>query len=410
MKKGWEIKPLQALCEGFRQDIVDGPFGSELQRKDYLAQGVPVLKIQNVKPFAIELKKMDYISPEKFAKLKRHSYRPGDIVMTKLGSPLGVSAIVEGVDEGVIVADLVRIRAQRVNTKYLCYHLNSGRTNDFINSQQKGTTRPRVQLSVVRELPISVPPPPEQNRIVALLDKAFAGLATAQVHAEKNLKNAHALFENYLQCIVSRRGKGWLDKPFSELCDIKHGYAFEGAFFSTEGDYVLLTPGNFYEEGGYRDRGAKQKYYTGPIPLDYVLDKDDLLVAMTEQAAGLLGSSMLVPETDTFLHNQRLGLVVRKPGVPWVNEFFFYVFNTKLVRKAIHGSASGVKVRHTSPKKIGEVVVAFPTSISEQRKIVSTLAELSAGVRHLALTYERKVSALAELKVSLLNQAFSGQL
>jgi type I restriction enzyme S subunit len=46
------------------------------------------------------------------------------------------------------------------------------------------------------------------------------------------------------------------------------------------------------------------------------------------------------------------------------------------VRKAIHASASGVKVRHTSPTKIGEVVVAFPTSLLEQNRIVSTLASL----------------------------------
>ena len=53
-----------------------------------------------------------------------------------------------------------------------------------------------------------------------------------------------------------------MEKPFSELCDIKHGFAFDGEFFTNEGDYVLLTPGNFYERGGYRDRGEKQKYYT----------------------------------------------------------------------------------------------------------------------------------------------------
>ena len=60
----------------------------------------------------------------------------------------------------------------------------------------------------------------------------------------------------------------------------------------------LLTPGNFYESGGYRDRGEKQKYYYGEIPRDYVLEKGDMLVAMTEQAAGLLGSPILIPESD----------------------------------------------------------------------------------------------------------------
>ena len=217
MKKAFPTKPLQSLCDDVKQDIVDGPFGSELKREDYITEGIPVLKIQNVKPFAIELKKMDYVSAEKFHELRRHSFRRGDIVMTKLGSPLGVSAIVEDVEEGVIVADLVRIRAQQINTKYLCYHLSSQRTNDFINSMQKGTTRPRVTLSVVRELPIYSPPLPEQQRIVTLLDEAFAGLATAKANAERNLQNARAIFESHLQSVFSQRGEGWVEKTLGNL-------------------------------------------------------------------------------------------------------------------------------------------------------------------------------------------------
>ena len=181
-------------------------------------------------------------------------------------------------------------------------------------------------------------------------------------------------------------------------------------FFTDSGDYVLLTPGNFYESGGYRDRGEKQKYYSGEIPEAFVLSEGDMLVAMTEQAAGLLGSPIIVPESGKFLHNQRLGLVTKKPGVPWINEFFFYVFNTQAVRRAIHVSASGVKVRHTSPTKIGDVVVSFPTSLSEQRAIVSTLDDLKDKTQHLESLYQHKLAAMDELKKSLLHQAFTGQL
>ena len=124
----------------------------------------------------------------------------------------------------------------------------------------------------------------------------------------------------------------------------------------------------------------------------------------------MLGSPILVPESDKFLHNQRLGLVTKKPGVAWISEFFFHVFNTQHVRKAIHGSASGVKVRHTSPTKIGNVVVAFPASLQEQKRIVSQLDALTEESRRLAATYERKLAALEALKKSLLHQAFSGGL
>jgi type I restriction enzyme S subunit len=263
---------------------------------------------------------------------------------------------------------------------------------------------------LLKELEITYPDRAEQHRIVAILDAAFDGIATAKANAEENLQNARALFESHLQSVFTERGEGWEEAPLSELCDIKHGYAFEGKFFSSEGDYVLLTPGNFYEKGGYRGRGEKQKYYTGEIPRDYVLTEGDLLVAMTEQAAGLLGSPILVPDSDKFLHNQRLGLVTKKSGVAWTNEFFFHVFNTQTVRKEIHGSASGVKVRHTSPTKIGQVVVAFPTTTIEQKRIVATLASLAEETQRLESLYQQKLTALDDLKKSLLHQAFSGQL
>ena len=96
--------------------------------------------------------------------------------------------------------------------------------------------------------------------------------------------------------------------------------------------------------------------------------------------------------------------------MPWTNEFFFHVFNTHDVRRAIHDSASGVKVRHTSPTKIGDVVVAFPESLSEQASIVSQLANLNTETERLESIYGRKLAALDELKKSLLHQAFTGQL
>ena len=310
--------------------------------------------------------------------------------------------------EGCVASHLATIVADetQIMPRFLLYFLSTIAAQDLVQDH----AYPSLNLPTISGIRIQAPPLPEQQRIVSILDEAFAGIATAKANVEKNLQNARALFESHLQSVFTQRGEGWVEKPFSELCDIKHGYAFEGEFFSNEGEYVLLTPGNFYERGGYRDRGEKQKYYTGEIPRDYVLNEGDLLVAMTEQAAGLLGSPILVPESDKFLHNQRLGLVTKKPGAEWTNEFFFHVFNMQPVRKAIHASASGVKVRHTSPTKIGEVVVAFPTSLLEQNRIVSTLASLSEETQRLTSLYERKHATLGALKKSLLHQAFTGAL
>ena len=54
--------------------------------------------------------------------------------------------------------------------------------------------------------------------------------------------------------------------PLSEFAEIKHGFAFPSEFFGGSGDYLLLTPGNFNEAGGFRDLGESQKRYSGPVP------------------------------------------------------------------------------------------------------------------------------------------------
>ena len=340
----------------------------------------------------------------------------GDVLLAKITPCFenGKLGIAEGLTNGIGFGSseyIVFRPGKTLSKEWLYYYLSRESFRVEGAERMSGAVgHKRVSKEFIESYSIPIPPLPEQHRIVGILDEAFDGLATATANAEQNLRNARALFESYLESIFTQRGKGWAEKQLSELCDIKHGFAFDGEFFSNEGKYVLLTPGNFYETGGYRDRGEKQKYYTGEIPGDYVLNEGDLLVAMTEQAAGLLGSPILVPESDKFLHNQRLGLVTKKPGVPWINEFFFHVFNTQAVRKEIHDSASGVKVRHTSPTKICEVVVSLPTLISEQRAIVSTLKDLRAETQCLESIYQRKLAALKELKKSLLHQAFNGKL
>ena len=335
-----------------------------------------------------------------------------DVLICKDGAGIGKLGIVGELPErATINSSLLLIRSgPDVLPRFLYWSLSSPYFQKIVGSRLNGATTPHLYQRDIAEFPVVLPPVLEQHRIVALLDEAFDGIATAKANAEKNLQNARALFESHLQAVFTERGEGWVEAPLFELCDIKHGYAFEGEFFRSAGDYVLLTPGNFYEKGGYRDRGEKQKYYIGEIPRDYVLKKGDLLVAMTEQSAGLLGSPILVPESDKFLHNQRLGLVIKKPRVSWTNEFFFHVFNTQAVRKEIHRTASGVKVRHTSPTKIGQVVVAFPGSTTEQGRIVAMLDSLATETQRLESLYLEKLAALDELKQSLLHQAFSGQL
>ena len=79
----------------------------------------------------------------------------------------------------------------------------------------------------------------------------------------------------------------WKEIALGSAIHVKHGYAFKGEFFSSSGDYVVLTPGNFNEAGGFRIRPGKDHAYTGDIPEAFILDEGDLIVATTEQGARL---------------------------------------------------------------------------------------------------------------------------
>ena len=173
---------------------------------------------------------------------------------------------------------------------------------------------------------------------------------------------------------------GWHQKKLGDLLEIKHGFAFKSTRFNDAGvGHKLLTPAHFFEEGGFRTLEEKQRYYDGPVPKGYLLPKGALLVAMTEQAPGLLGSPIIVPEEDVYLHNQRLGLIVIKNNEQVTAQYLFHIFNVPNVRKQISTASGGTKVKHSSPEKIKNVLWRFPP-FGEQSNIVKILNQWDCSI------------------------------
>lgn len=170
-------------------------------------------------------------------------------------------------------------------------------------------------------------------------------------------------------------GAEWTERFVGELCEVKHGWAFKGEYFSDAGDFLLLTPGNFLEAGGIRLRDNKEKFYTGDFPNEYLLNKNDLLVVMTDlvQSAPILGGSAWVPCDNRYLHNQRLGKIVNIKDDLVCKEFLYWIFNFDGYRSQIKGSASGATVRHTAPERIYKCKVHLPP-IQIQKKIAAILS------------------------------------
>ena len=165
----------------------------------------------------------------------------------------------------------------------------------------------------------------------------------------------------------------WPRRRLGEFFRIKHGYAFKGEYFSNEGHFIVLTPGNFRADGGLVFKGEREKYYSADFPREYLLKKGEFLIVLTDltQNAPILGSPAFVPENDRLLHNQRLGKITGLSSELDIH-FLYYLLNTSGVRSQIKATATGATVRHTAPDRIYAVEADIPP-LAVQHRIASIL-------------------------------------
>jgi hypothetical protein len=190
----------------------------------------------------------------------------------------------------------------KIDPDYLYHVLSSDLVFSQFDRLAAGSTVRNLNIGLAKSVEIPFPPLPEQRRIVGILDEAFEGIATAKANAKKNLQNARAIFESHLQSVFTQRGEGWVEMPLLELCDIWHGFAFDGSDFSndvSEGNPLVITPGNFTEEGKLLFNEKNTKRFSGKPPADFQFDVGDLVVVMTDLSSKMkiLGKPAFV-ETD----------------------------------------------------------------------------------------------------------------
>lgn len=263
----------------------------------------------------------------------------------------------------------------------------------------KGKTLNKKKL---KELKIIVPPLAEQERIVGILDEAFEGIAAATAQAEKNLHNARELFQSVLQSTFSQKGDDWVETTLEEVCGFQNGFAFKSAKFRESG-MPILRISNIQDD----QIDTRKIVFTDPNDYREDLDryrvvKDDLLIAMSGATTGKIGFNT----TDTiFLLNQRVGKF--EPSGSLEKRFLYFYLLTK-VEENLRISA-GAAQPNLSTEQIKGFQIPLP-QVPQQQAIVEKLDALSEETKALEAIYERKQSALAELKQSLLQKAFAGEL
>ena len=181
-----------------KSDIVDGPFGSNLKTVDYVDDGVRVIQINNIGESNFRDKNKKYITEEKYKSLLKHSVVPGDIVVAKMGEPIGRACILpDYISRAVIVADCMKIRPNLaiINRKYLEFLLNTEEVKAQFRKYSQGSTRVRLNLTMLRQIKVLYPPIELQNQFADFVKQ----VDKLKFEMEKSLKELEDNFNSLMQ-------------------------------------------------------------------------------------------------------------------------------------------------------------------------------------------------------------------
>ncbi len=299
------------------------------------------------------------------------------------------------------IAALTLLNERAISKEYLFWYLQFFDWHKAAEGDVKikGMTLNKAKL---KEIVIEFPPLAEQKRIVALLDEAFAGLATAQANAEKNLQNARALFESQLQTVFSKRGEGWVEKPLGQIGKTQTGSTPKTSDQTNYGKFIpFIKPGDFTYNGTlvYENEGLSKK----GLDVSRKVMANSVLMVCIGATIGKCG--FCDREVTT---NQQINSITPISGVSHL--FIYYQMLTKDFQHRVRLNAGQATLPIISKSKWSALKVFVPSDIVEQERIAAHLDALSAETQRLAKIYEQKQAALAALKKSLLHQAFSGAL
>ncbi|HOE39963.1 MAG TPA: restriction endonuclease subunit S [Bacteroidales bacterium] len=292
------------------------------------------------------------------------------------------------------------------DTEFLYYLLSSPYVFNQFDYLAAGSTVRNLNIALVSSVEVPIPPLPEQQRIVSILDEAFAAIAKAKANAEQNLKNAKELFESYLQEVFENGNENWETKCLDELGTItsskriyKSEYVKDGIpFYRTKEIKELANGKNITLELFIsRERYNEIKKSFG------VPQINDLLMS----AVGTIGEIMVIKNKDEFYFKD--GNIVWFKGFRNLDTNYLKFALTAFVEK-IKSLAIGAAYSALTIEKLNKYQISFPKSIEEQQTIVHQLDALRAETQKLEAVYQKKIADLEELKKSILQKAFGGEL
>lgn len=387
MKQGWEIKKLGEVCElSAGGDVPKGNF-SESQTEKY---SIPI--------YANGEKNEGLYGYTNIAKVSNPS-----ITVSARGT-IGFS--VKRLEPFFPVVRLIVVtpkNQKELELDFLYYSLNS------IDFKHSGSSIPQLTVPMIRDYEIPLPPLSEQQRIVSILDEAFAAIERSRNAAVKNLKNAQELFESYLQGVFEKLFEESETKRISEVAKVIGGYSFKSGDFKKEGKYQVIRMGNV-RPGIIRENES-------PVFIDELEEKalskallipKDVIITQTGTKNKRDYGFTVIIEKENYLLNQRIAAIrFKKEYLP---EFFLYFSWTNIFKDQYFANETGTVGQGNVG--IGAITDSQVPSIplKAQQTIVRQLDALRTETQKLEAVYQKKIADLEELKKSILQKAFVGEL
>ena len=272
-------------------------------------------------------------------------------------------------------------------------------------SMAKGV-KPGINRNDVYDITVTTPDIEEQHRIVTLLDEAFADIATAKANAVKNLQNARELFESHLQAAFTQQA-GWELKTFGELAEFRNGINFTK---SSKGNEIKIVGVRDFQKNFWAPLDDIETIVPdGEIPASDLIESGDLLFVRSNGNPELIGRSLLIGDLHERITHSGFTIKARLRNTELNPIYLCHYLKTGLLRREMIEGGNGANIKSLNQGTLSRLKIAFPDKL-KQLLIVKHLETVQAEIAELESIYRQKLTALDDLKKSLLHQAFSGQL
>lgn len=293
---------------------------------------------------------------------------------------------------------------ERLSVQYLYRWFQS--VSEQIIAAGRGATVQGVTLPFLKSLQIPLPPLPEQQRIVGILDQAFEGIATTKANAERNLTNAKELYANAFNDLLALRCQDVPMAPLDTIADFKNGLNFSR---SSKGEVIKIVGVADFKNNFWTPDELDEVQIEGSLSEAYELRDNDILVVRSNGNKELIGRCILAQGVKGKTSHSGFTIRVRPHSDGVDAEYLTHFMKSSAVRKSLVASGDGANISSLNQKALSSIIVPIPP-VSAQRDIVNDLSILGEKIGQMTAIMNQKSSAIDDLRQSILHQAFSGNL